>query len=90
VELVDRNSNQEYEVRENFRAGPLADLDLFLVSQQDKSRVICSSQSRVDNVEHFFCPIPVAGLYQIQVKHQGLSQREKAENYAVSWWTVPE
>jgi hypothetical protein len=90
VELVDRNGNEQYDLGESFRAKPLANLDLFLVSQDGKSMAVCSSQSRVDNLEHFFCSIPTSGLYQIKVKHQGLPGGTKAENYSLSWWTVPE
>jgi len=92
VKLLDKNNNQNYDLGETFQAEPLINLDLFLVKNNennpDQSPVtICSSQSKVDNLEHFFCPIPQTGLYQIQVKAPAtLTKTNQA--YALSWWTV--
>ncbi|WP_228015859.1 hypothetical protein [Synechocystis salina] len=66
----------------------MSNLDLLMVSQDDNASVVCASQSKVDNVEHFLCPITNTGKYTIQVKHQGGSTRLRPENYALSWWTV--
>ena len=92
VKLIDHNQNQQYDVGETFAADPLTNLDLFLVKTPAKNtdqpiKVICASQSQVDNIEHIFCPIPETGFYQIQVKAAADSPR-KNQAYALSWWTV--
>ena len=92
VELVDQNQNQQYDLGESFEATPLTNLDLFLVqtpgTNADQSEKIpCASQSQVDNLEHFFCPIPQAGFYQIQVKSVSRLPHS-SQAYALSWWTV--
>jgi hypothetical protein len=92
VNLLDQNRNQQYDLGEAFHAEPLTNLDVIFVKStashaEDAKTITCRSQSRVDNLEHFFCPIPQAGFYQIQVKSlSNLSGNSQA--YALSWWTV--
>lgn len=90
VQLLDTNGNEQYDLGESFQGQPLGNLDLFLVSENANSPVVCASQSQVDNVEHFLCPIATAGNYTIRVKHQGGGSVARPEQYALSWWTVTE
>ncbi|WP_228016764.1 S8 family serine peptidase [Synechocystis sp. LEGE 06083] len=88
VQLLDTNGNQQYDLGESFQGQPLSNLDLLMVSQDNNGSVVCASQSKVDNVEHFLCPIATTGNYTIQVKHQGGGAMARPEKYALSWWTV--
>ena len=92
IKLLDDNQNQQYDLGEIFQAEPLTNLDLFLVKTASKNpdqsaKIVCASQSQVDNIEHFFCPIPQTGSYQIQVKAPANSTNTN-QAYALSWWTV--
>jgi hypothetical protein len=88
VQLLDSNGNRQYDLGESFQAQPLSNLDLFITDQGGATPVVCASQSKVDNVEHFLCPIASTEKYTIQVKHQGGGTVPRPENYALSWWTV--
>ncbi|MEB3227146.1 MAG: S8 family serine peptidase [Synechocystis sp.] len=92
VQLLDKNNNQQYDPGESFQPGSLTNLDLFLIpasesSPEPSASITCASQSQVDNLEHFFCPIPQTGLYQIQVKSSSRLP-DQPQAYALSWWTV--
>ncbi|BAQ60010.1 hypothetical protein GM3708_416 [Geminocystis sp. NIES-3708] len=84
VELNDQNNNQEYDIGENFINKGLNNLDLELISNNNGEKIICSSVSKVDSVEHIFCPISETGEYKIRVKftnqvHQGI------QSYGLAW-----
>lgn len=60
-------------------------LDLFLYDTAT-SNLVASSQSTVDNVEHFFLPNLPAGRYDLQVlKHGGLGAVSMGESYALAF-----
>lgn len=84
VKLWDSNNNGEYDLGERLEAQAISDLDLFL-RKDDGSQSLCQSQSRVDNIEHIFCPVPAPGRYHIEIQHRG----PRPEHYGLSWWTVP-
>jgi hypothetical protein len=90
VELDDTNKNEMYDVGESFSDRGLNNLDLYLIKADAKNSdaaVVCASASKIDNVEHIFCPVPATGNYKIRVKF-----REQAnaatQPYALAWWTV--
>jgi hypothetical protein len=91
VELNDRNGNQQYDVGETFRDRGLNNLDLYLMNAGANSteKSVCSSVSKVDSVEHIFCPIPASGRYKIRVQYRQ-QVNEKVQPYALAWWTVPQ
>ncbi|WP_267383535.1 S8 family serine peptidase [Cyanobacterium sp. uoEpiScrs1] len=89
VELNDTNRNQRYNLGETFRDRGLNNLDLYLMSATDKNtaKSICSSISKVDNIEHIFCPVPSTGLYKVRVQYpQPLNQQK--QTYGLAWWTA--
>ncbi len=90
VKLQDKNQNQEYDLGESFQSQPLNNLDLHLLSldRSAPSNIICSSRSRVDNVEHIFCAVPQVGRYRIRVT-AAPGAKITPQSYALSWWTVP-
>ena len=90
VELEDTNKNNAYDVGEDFRDRGLNDLDLFLIpaDEDDTSQSVCASISRVDSVEHIFCPIPQSGSYKIRVQYHR-KVNEPSQAYGIAWWTVP-
>ncbi|MGL5033913.1 MAG: S8 family serine peptidase [Microcystaceae cyanobacterium] len=103
VELKDSNQNREYDLGESFTTLGLNNLDLALVESDDKQQssltsesakalneqpnITCLSASKVDNVEHIFCPIPKTGHYKIRVNYTQANYFIK-QPYALSWWTV--
>jgi len=90
VELKDANKNNQFDVGESFRDRGLNDLDLYLVStaSNETASSACTSVSKVDSVEHIFCPIPRTGQYKIIVQFR--QQVNKAtQPYGLAWWTVP-
>ena len=92
VELKDKNKNNKYDKGEIFRDRGLNNLDLYLVKTDAKdnnknNRSACASVSRVDSVEHIFCPVPATGNYKIQVKFKN-SVNEPTQPYALAWWTA--
>jgi hypothetical protein len=90
VELEDTNNNNAYDVGEDFRDRGLNNLDLFLIpaDENDTRESICTSVSRVDSVEHIFCPVPKSGRYKIRVQsHRKVN--EPSQPYGLAWWTVP-
>ncbi|MEQ8957663.1 MAG: peptidase S8 and S53 subtilisin kexin sedolisin, partial [Coleofasciculus sp. C2-GNP5-27] len=91
VELKDENGNQRYDVGERFRDRGLNNLDLYLipVDETDSRKSTCASVSKVDSVEHIFCPIPTSGRYKIRVQYRQ-QENEDSQPYALAWWTVPE
>ncbi|NER23268.1 MAG: S8 family serine peptidase [Symploca sp. SIO1C2] len=90
VELEDTNDNNIYDVGENFRDRGLNNLDLFLVpaDEDNTSKSVCASVSRVDSVEHIFCQVPKSGRYKIRVQYQR-QENESSQPYGLAWWTVP-
>ncbi len=90
VELNDRNGNDRYDVGENFSDRGINNLDLYLLPAESDSTAasICTSTSTVDNVEHFFCPIPATGRYKIRVQYSG-QVNEPSQPYGLAWWTQP-
>ncbi len=88
IELDDKNNNQQYDLGEKFINQGLNNLDLFLINNNSKQEIICSSVSEVDSVEHIFCPIPVTGEYQIRVK---FTERENdaIQPYGIAWHGIP-
>lgn len=90
VELKDQNNNQRYDVGEKFRDRGLNNLDIYLMAVDGKqaSSKVCASVSKVDSVEHIFCPVPSTGRYKISVQYS--KQVNKAtQPYGLAWWTVP-
>lgn len=87
VELNDTNNNAQYDLKEVFRDRGLNNLDLYLVSTESNNvPSICKSVSKVDSVEHIFCPVPRTGKYKIRVQFS--QQVNKAtQPYALAWWT---
>ena len=85
VDLIDANGNGSYDLGEEFRAAPLANLDLYLLpaDTDDLSQSIWSSTSQVDSVEHIFYPIPKTGSYKLRVVYPS---SPSAEPYALAWW----
>ena len=89
VELNDANKNNQYDVGETFDNQGLNNLDLYLLPEGgDVSQgKFCASVSKVDSVEHIFCPIPATGRYKIRVYFsQQVNQPQQA--YGLAWWTV--
>lgn len=84
VELNDLNNNLQYDIGETFVDRGLNNLDLELITNDSEEKIICSSVSKVDSVEHIFCPIPKTGEYKIRVKFT-----EKINNplqsYGLAW-----
>ena len=89
VELSDKNKNGKYDKGEVFRDRGLNNLDLYLVKADGKgdNRSACASISRVDSVEHIFCPVPATGNYKIRVQFKN-SINEPTQPYALAWWTA--
>lgn len=91
VEMNDRNGNELYDIGDNFRDRGLNNLDLYLVksdAQNQDMGTVCSSISKIDSVEHIFCPIPANGNYKIRVEMRQ-QVNEPSQSYGLAWWTVP-
>ncbi|MDH6084868.1 S8 family serine peptidase [Umezakia ovalisporum] len=85
VELNDSNKNQEYDLGETFSHGGLNNMDLYLMKAD--AGVACASVSKIDSVEHIFCPVPATGNYKIRVQFR--QQVNKAtQAYGLAWWSV--
>lgn len=84
VELNDQNNNQQYDLGENFVNKGLNNLDLELISHNNNHTIICSSVSKVDSVEHIFCPIPETGEYKIRVKFT-TQVNQSTQSYGLAW-----
>jgi hypothetical protein len=84
VELNDLNNNLQYDIGETFVDRGLNNLDLELITNDEEEKIVCSSVSKVDSVEHIFCAIPKTGEYKIRVKFT-----EKINNplqsYGLAW-----
>ena len=89
VELNDQNINQKYDKGETFRDRGLNDLDLYLVPDENSSNKsnLCSSSSKVDNIEHIFCQVPATGKYKIRVKYNR-QNNEPIQPFALAWWAA--
>jgi hypothetical protein len=90
VELEDKNQNKLFDVGESFRDRGLNNLDLYLVKADAKDSnagAVCSSISRVDSVEHIFCPVPATGNYKIRVQFRQ-KVNEAVQPFALAWWGV--
>lgn len=88
VELEDKNNNGQYDIDEKFSDRGLNNLDLYLVKHSQRPEItVCSSVSKVDNVEHIFCPIPEDGRYKIKVRFSK-QINQNIQDYALAWWTV--
>ncbi|MBL1176031.1 MAG: S8 family serine peptidase [Pantanalinema sp. GBBB05] len=90
VELVDKNSNDEFDLDESFRDRGLNDLNLYLmrVEDDDIRQSIWSSESGVDSVEHIFYQVPKTGRYKLRVQFQR-QVHQSSQPYALAWWTKP-
>ncbi|WP_330204606.1 S8 family serine peptidase [Cyanobacterium sp. DS4] len=84
IELNDKNKNDRYDLGENFINKGLNNLDLYLINNDKKKEIVCSSISKVDSVEHIFCPIPVTGEYKIRVKFTE-KENDSIQPYAIAW-----
>jgi hypothetical protein len=84
VELNDQNNNQDYDIGEIFINKGLNNLDLELISNDNKQKIICSSVSKVDSVEHIFCPISETGEYKIRVKFTN-QVNQPIQSYGLAW-----
>ncbi|AFZ43684.1 peptidase S8 and S53 subtilisin kexin sedolisin [Halothece sp. PCC 7418] len=91
VELDDKNNNERYDLGETFRDRGLNNLNLFLVSTANDSKVIsqCASVSEVDSVEHIFCKVPETGRYKIRVQFAEQANHS-IQPYGLAWWTISE
>ncbi|NCO75479.1 MAG: S8 family serine peptidase [Cyanobacteria bacterium] len=89
VELNDLNNNQEYDLGENFIDEGLNNLDLELINNNNNNnkKITCSSISKVDSVEHIFCPIPETGEYKIRVKFT-TQVNKPIQFYGLAWHGV--
>jgi len=87
VELKDLNNNQKYDLGEKFVDRGLNNLDLELISLDQEEKIICSSVSKVDSVEHIFCPIPETKEYKIRVKFTN-KINNSTQPYALAWHGV--
>jgi len=88
VELNDKNKNLFYDIGENFIDRGLNNLDLYLISEDESGdKIICSSVSRVDSVEHIFCPISHTGNYKIRVHFRDQVNKD-TQPYALAWHGV--
>ncbi|NET00353.1 MAG: S8 family serine peptidase [Sphaerospermopsis sp. SIO1G1] len=90
VKLNDRNKNKQYDINENFQDRGLNNLDIYLVKADGvkTETATCASVSKIDNVEHIFCPIPVTDKYKIRVQFQQ-QVNESTQAYSLAWWTFP-
>lgn len=91
VQLNDKNQNQQYDVGETFSDRGLNNLDLYLVKADainSDTGTVCSSISKIDSVEHIFCPVPATGNYKIRVQFRQ-QVNEATQPYSLAWWTVP-
>lgn len=88
VELKDLDRDGQYDIGENFRDRGLNNLDIYLMRVNENSAInsVCSSESKVDSVEHIFCRVPSTGRYKIRVDFHNLAN-EKVQPYALAWWT---
>jgi Subtilase family len=91
VELNDTNQNKQFDMGENFSDRGLNNLNIYLISvdEKDTNQHTCASTSDVDSVEHIFCQIPKTGRYKIRVEY-AQKVNEETQPYALAWWTVPE
>ncbi|MFN3927904.1 MAG: S8 family serine peptidase [Pseudanabaenaceae cyanobacterium] len=91
VVLRDKNHNRRYDLGEDFTGNPVSNLDLFLlpVGEEDITKSVWSSVSKVDNTEHIFIPIPTTGRYKLRVFLRDSFSNFPAERYAIAWWAVP-
>ncbi|TAE59812.1 MAG: peptidase S8 and S53 subtilisin kexin sedolisin [Nostocales cyanobacterium] len=90
VKLNDKNKNQQYDLDESFQDQGLNNLDLYLIKADGikTETATCASVSKIDNVEHIFCPVPDNGKYKIRVQFQQ-QVNEPTQPFALAWWTVP-
>jgi hypothetical protein len=90
VELEETKKNNTFELGDTFRDRGLNNLDLYLMSadEKDTGKSACASTSEVDSVQHIFCQIPAAGRYKIRVQYRK-QVNEPSQPYALAWWTVP-
>ncbi|MDB9345094.1 S8 family serine peptidase [Nodularia spumigena CS-586/05] len=91
VELNDTSENKQYDLGETFSDRGLNNLDLYLIkadAQNSDAGVVCSSVSKIDSVEHIFCPVPATGNYKIRVQFRE-QVNEATQPYGLAWWSVP-
>lgn len=91
VVLKDANENQLYDIGETFEDRGLNNLDLYLMraDEEDISKNIWSSESKVDSVEHIFHQVPETGRYKLRVVYRQQVPDEILQPYALAWWAVP-
>lgn len=88
IKLEDTNNNKQYDLGEKFRDFGLNNLNIYLISLDgNNSRNSCFSNSKVDSIEHIFCPIPQGGKYKIQVEFLD-KINNNIQPYALAWHTV--
>ena len=89
VELEDTNKNQRYDLGESFHDRGLNDLNIYLISADTNYTIesVCASRSKVDSVEHIFCPIPKTGRYKIRVDYARRAN-DRVQSYGLAWWTL--
>jgi subtilisin family serine protease len=88
VELEDKNQNQLYDLGEKFTNQGLNNLDVYLVTQDNRQlNHKCYSVSEVDSIEHIFCKVPQPGKYKIKVKFTAQINQDR-QPYALAWDTV--
>ncbi|WP_353932559.1 S8 family serine peptidase [Okeanomitos corallinicola TIOX110] len=90
VKLNDKNQNQQYDIDESFQDQGLNNLDLYLIKEDGlkTETATCASVSKIDNIEHIFCPVPITGKYKIRVQFQQ-QVNQPTQPYSLAWWTVP-
>nr|WP_225875307.1 S8 family serine peptidase [[Limnothrix rosea] IAM M-220] len=91
VELNDLNDNNRFDVNETFQDLGLNNLNLYLLpaTSDNLKDAICHSDSRVDSVEHLFCPVPTTGQYKLRVMFADRAN-ERQQNYGIAWWSAGE
>lgn len=98
VQLKDTNDNGLYDVGETFDDQGLSNLDLYLLpipepnqpilGKGKREKIIASSISSVDSVEHIFALIPKTGHYKIRVQLENTAHSQP-QTYGLAWWTRP-
>lgn len=91
VVLNDKNDNRKYDIGESFRDRGINNLDIYLMRSQDEdiSKSVWSSVSKVDNTEHIFIKVPTTGKYKLRVVFKSPAANASLQRYGLAWWTVP-
>ncbi len=91
VVLNDKNDNRKYDIGESFRDRGINNLDIYLMRSQDEdiTKSVWSSVSKVDNTEHIFIKVPTTGKYKLRVVFKSPAANASLQRYGLAWWTVP-